>query len=77
MTQKEFIAKYEGWFSYTHREELKKQMENDLEAVFQKLNESHIIEESKQFNCSCGIPPAIRLCEGVETCLNCGERLSK
>ena len=43
MTKKEFIAKYEGWFSYTHREELKKQMENDLEAVFQKLNESKSI----------------------------------
>ena len=69
MTKQEFIAKYEGWFSYTHREELKKQMENDLEAVFQKLNESPILEESKQFNCSCGIPPAIRLCEGVETYL--------
>ena len=77
MTKEEFISKYEGWFSYTHREELKKQMENDLEAVFQKLSESPILEESKQFNCSCGIPPAIRLCEGVETCLKCGERLSK
>ena len=51
MTKQEFIAKYEGWFSYTRREELKKQMENDLEAVFQKLNESQILEESKQFNC--------------------------
>ena len=50
MTKQEFIAKYEGWFSYTHREELKKQMENDLEAVFQKLNESHILEESKELN---------------------------
>jgi ribosome recycling factor len=37
MTKQEFIAKYEGWFSYTHREELKKQMENDLEAAFQKI----------------------------------------
>ena len=37
MTKQEFIAKYEGWFSYTHREELKKQMESDLEAVFQAL----------------------------------------
>ena len=77
MTKQEFIAKYEGWFSYTRREDLKKQMENDLEAVFKKLNESHILEESKQFNCSCGIHQAIRLCEGVVTCLNCGERLSK
>ena len=33
MTKKEFIAKYEGWFSYTRREELKKQMENDLEHI--------------------------------------------
>ena len=33
MTKQEFIAKYEGWFSYTHREELKKQMENDLEYI--------------------------------------------
>ena len=47
MTKEEFISKYEGWFSYTHREELKKQMENDLEAVLQKLSESPILEESK------------------------------
>ena len=33
MTKQEFIAKYEGWFSYTRREELKKQMENDLEYI--------------------------------------------
>ena len=33
MTKQEFISKYEGWFSYTHREELKKQMENDLEYI--------------------------------------------
>ena len=39
MTKQEFIAKYEGWFSYTHREELKKQMESDLDAVFQSLRQ--------------------------------------
>ena len=33
MTKQEFIEKYEGWFSYTHREDLKKQMENDLEYI--------------------------------------------
>ena len=33
MTKQEFIAEYEGWFSYTHREDLKKQMENDLEYI--------------------------------------------
>ena len=32
MTKQEFIAKYEGWLSYTRREELKKQMESDLDA---------------------------------------------
>jgi len=32
---------------------------------------------SEQFTCSCGIPPAIRLCEGIETCLKCGDELSK
>jgi hypothetical protein len=36
-----------------------------------------VVGRSEQFTCSCGIPPAIRLCEGVETCLKCGERLSK
>ena len=39
MTKEEFIAKYEGWFSYTRREELKKQMESDLDAVFQALRQ--------------------------------------
>ena len=39
MTKQEFIAKYEGWFSYTHREELKKQMESDLDEVFQALRQ--------------------------------------
>ena len=39
MTKQEFIAKYEGWFSYTRREELKKQMEFDLDAVFQALRQ--------------------------------------
>ena len=39
MTKQEFIAKYEGWFSYTRREELKKQMESDLDAVFQSLRQ--------------------------------------
>ena len=37
MTKQEFIEKYEGWFSYTRREELKKQMESDLDEVFQAL----------------------------------------
>jgi hypothetical protein len=36
-----------------------------------------VVGRSEQVTCSCGIPPAIRLCEGVETCLKCGERLSK
>jgi hypothetical protein len=36
-----------------------------------------VVGRSEQFTCSCGIPPAIRLCEGVETCLTCGESLSK
>lgn len=36
-----------------------------------------VVGRSEQFTCSCGIPPAIRLCEGVETCLKCGDELSK
>ena len=43
MTKQEFIAKYEGWFSYTRREELKKQMESDLDAVFQALRQPPVI----------------------------------
>ena len=39
MTTQEFIAKYEGWFSYTRREELKREMEADLESVFTALRQ--------------------------------------
>ena len=39
MTKQEFIAKYEGWFSYTRREELKKEMEADLESLFIALRQ--------------------------------------
>lgn len=33
MEKEEFVARYERWFSYDGREDLKKQMLNDLEAV--------------------------------------------
>jgi hypothetical protein len=49
----------------------------DSEAVQQVLDLFAVVGRSEQFTCSCGIPPAIRLCEGVETCLKCGEELSK
>jgi hypothetical protein len=31
MTAKEFITKYEGWFSYVNREKLIEEMESDLQ----------------------------------------------
>ena len=43
MTTQEFIAKYEGWFSYTRREELKREMEADLESVFTALCQPPVI----------------------------------
>ncbi len=48
MTPQEFIAKYEGWFSYTRREELKKEMESDLDAVFQALHQPPVMGRSEQ-----------------------------
>ena len=48
MTKKEFIAKYEGWFSYTRREELKKEMETDLELVSQALRIHDVVGQSEQ-----------------------------
>lgn len=56
-------------------------LENLLES-FHKIKAENLIvsgveRRSEKFTCSCGIPPAIRLCEGVETCLKCGEVLSK
>lgn len=43
MTKQGFIAKYEGWFSYTRREELKKEMEADLESLFIALRQPPVI----------------------------------
>jgi hypothetical protein len=48
-----------------------------LEAVRKALRIHDVVGRSEQFTCSCGIPPAIRLCEGVESCLKCGDKLSK
>lgn len=39
--------------------------------------ERQVVGQSKQFTCSCGAPPAIRLCEGVESCLKCGEKFGE
>lgn len=38
-----------------------------------KCNIQHV---TRQFTCSCGIPDAIRLCEGIEYCMKCGDKLS-
>jgi hypothetical protein len=46
-------------------------------AHLQILRLFSVVGRSEQFTCSCGIPPAIRLCEGVESCLKCGKKLSK
>ena len=54
---------------------------NQLEVIYEAMNQvlhiALVVVRSEQFTCSCGIPPAIRLCEGVETCLKCGDKLSK
>ena len=67
MTKQEFIAKYEGWFSYTHREELKKQMESDLDAVFQALRQQLVVRQSEQLVCdcceACGCEKELKICE--------------
>ena len=47
------------------------------ESELKLLGIADVVGRSEQFTCSCGIPPAIRLCEGVETCLKCGDELSK
>jgi hypothetical protein len=59
----------------------------NMESFFEELNEECLQEDKhkkcniqrvvRQFTCSCGIPDAIRLCEGVEYCMKCGDRLSK
>ena len=49
MTKKEFIAKYEGWFSYTRREELKKEMETDLEEMFTALRQPTVIRSANWY----------------------------
>ena len=54
MTKQEFIAKYEGWFSYTRREELKKQMESDLDEVFQALRLPLVSGSLPLPKCKCG-----------------------
>lgn len=48
-----------------------------LNAVNEALGLAHVVGRSEQFTCSCERPPAIRLCEGVESCLKCGQKLSK
>ena len=60
------------------------EIRNDINRALANLSDEnsncnipHVVGRSEQFTCSCGIPPAIRLCEGVETCLKCGERLGK
>ena len=58
-----FAAQYEGL--------------STKEATDQLLVLFGVVGQSEQFTCSCIIPPAIRLCEGVETCLKCGDKLSK
>lgn len=56
MTKQEFISKYEGWFSYTGRDKLKKQMEADLESVIKALRQCNVVGQSEQLVCDCGNP---------------------
>ena len=73
MTKQEFIAKYEGWFSYTRREELKKQMEFDLDAVFQALHQSLVSGSLPLPKCKCGqnaLPYKAQI--EIDKCSRCG-----
>jgi hypothetical protein len=78
MTRDKFIKKWLGNKDYPYTEENRDLMRDDLDEVINQALRIHdVVGRSEQFTCSCGIPPAIRLCEGVETCLKCGEELSK
>ena len=77
MTKKEFIAKYEGWFSYTRREELKKEMETDLEEMFAALRQPHVVGRSEQF-CSCSFVMIMRdVNTDVAFCAECGKEVNE
>lgn len=51
MTKQEFILKYEIWLSYTGRDELKKQMEYDLESVIKSFTQCSVIGRREQLVC--------------------------
>lgn len=73
MTKQEFIAKYEGWFSYTRREELKKQMESDLDEVFQALYLPLVSGSLTLPKCKCGqnaLPYKAQI--EIDKCSRCG-----
>lgn len=73
MTKQEFIAKYEGWFSYTRREELKKQMESDLDEVFQALRLPLVSGSLPLPKCKCGqnaLPYKAQI--EIDKCSRCG-----
>jgi len=43
MTKQDFIEKWLGWVSYTDREKLKHEMENDLEAISSLLRVGAVV----------------------------------
>lgn len=47
---------------------------NEVKQTESNCNIQHI---ARELTCSCGKPDAIRLCEGVEYCMKCGDKLSK
>lgn len=42
MTIQEFISKYEIWLPKNYRDELKKQITDDLEVMFEALRQPHV-----------------------------------
>ena len=69
MTTQGFIAKYEGWFSYTRREELKKEMEADLGSLFIALHQPPVVGRSEQ----CDHDYSDGTGTGWNVCKKCGD----
>ncbi len=75
-SKQEFIAKYERWFSYARREELKKEMEADLEALFTALRQPLVSSSLLLLKCECGqnaLPYKAQI--EIDKCSRCGNDL--
>jgi len=72
---------YEVWKRQQKKlsfDELEKEILNYNAKSEYKQVTIHIVRqifEKQKFSCSCGTPDAIRLCEGIEYCMKCGDKL--